>query len=163
MTEMTATVRTKHDSFAKRALEFLLRPYGHVDVQTQIDAAPQFADLSFSPQHPFGPGFHLLFEALFSNSCLIEIYRNTPGSNHVRNDLEKALTFSRSEGAQNVPVWILSPGRPNTALADFGFRPDTEFVTSGVYRVMSRDVRERYDLEGLWNDAHVVEPARVAE
>jgi len=32
-----------------------------------------------------------------------------------------------------------------------------------IVHVMNRDVRERYDLEGLWNDAHVVEPARVAE
>ncbi len=132
--------RHRHDAFAKQVFEALLADQGQFESQMMVAADPQHADVYFSPSGPLRGLALGVVGRLVGRRCLVEIYRQTPGADDILDEQEKALTLSRAlsqrgKKPERIPTWVISPGRPESALANLGFGPDTDIMARGFYQM----------------------------
>jgi hypothetical protein len=143
-------MRALHDVLTKHLLEEALDPLGTIELEKPV--APldeQRVDLYFEPRSGSDPPppaeqlLHLgLRRRMTERRCLIEIFSETPSLREVRAGMRKQLNLHhqlcRDLAEPELPVpeqWILSPGRPDSALAALGAAPlCAEGWPGGFYR-----------------------------
>jgi len=135
-------MRTSLDQMGKQLLTALLRPSCEIVSELEIAHDPQAIDLLVSP----GPGGAPtaaqtgLLARLVQGPTLLEPYSQTPGSAELTacQRRQLALLHERERGQRpgSLPrplTWLLSPGRPEALLRDFGFVSSPDWPT-GVHQ-----------------------------
>ena len=135
-----AVLRTRFDRAGKDILRVSLEPDGPFESDAEVSPETQRADAWFTPdpeRPPTRRDLGLLYR-LTETACLLEPFHATPGEDEAWECVRKVLNFrhvlSLRDPAPPLPgMWILSAGRPSSAIEAFGFQP-AEGWPSGVYR-----------------------------
>src|SRR5437016_1501992 len=126
-------MRAMHDQLVKRALEQVLDARGVVYLQMETGLVDvQYIDVYFEPYPLTGgvrPGCMGLLDRMSTQPCLIEPFSKTPGLEAIWESQRKHLTLhhrkyldARRAAKEEMPVpplpplWVLTRGRPETAL-----------------------------------------------
>jgi hypothetical protein len=138
-------VRTRFDQLAKGILGKVLADVGEVRLQEEIAGEVQAADVLFLPavERASERARLGLLGRMADSPCLLEPFHDTPGVDAILDCLCKQLTLRRkllrearkneAPAAQIPRLWILSSGRPETALAGLGFTA-CEDLSAGVWQ-----------------------------
>lgn len=125
-------MRNRFDQFAKNILRDALQLLGTVETQAEVVSAPQAIDVWCVPdpaRRAAGPDLGMLAQ-IASEPCLIEPFHSALGLRELRGCLRKQLTWHHtldlrtSEGAPFPALWILSAGKPATAIESFRLAAD---------------------------------------
>lgn len=142
MSDEPEKTRPRFDTFSKSVLGHVLEPLGRFEPQKEIVAHPQLADLLFIPSPKPPRNAHPMLRLLHRMSSrpgLFEPFSRTPTAASLVDVLNKSLNLHRARrgrtGYRQAEVWVLSPGKPRKALAEFEARPDTVFEVKGFYRL----------------------------
>jgi hypothetical protein len=102
---------------------------GKLETEEEVSAEPQRIDITFAPDTGSIRRGTDLLRRMTERRCMLEPFSSTPGVEQVRDTLRKQLTWEhvlalRERRAQRAPgwAWIISPGRPTSALEAFRFR-----------------------------------------
>jgi hypothetical protein len=128
-------MRNRFDQLAKNILRDALQLVGTVETQAEvISAPPQAIDVWYVPD----PALHAavrdlgMLAQIASEPCMIEPFHSALDIHELRDCLRKQLTWhhsldrSTSGGAPFPALWILSAGRPVTAIESFRLAPDPD-------------------------------------
>src|SRR4051794_22855765 len=121
----------RFDQLAKNILRDALQLLGAVETQTEVFSAPQAIDVWCVPdpaRRAAGPDLGMLAQ-IASEPCMIEPFHSALDLRELRNCLRKQLTWHHSldlrtsEGAPFPALWVLSGGKPETAIESFRLAP----------------------------------------
>jgi hypothetical protein len=128
-------MRNRFDQLAKNILRDALQLVGTVETQAEvISAPPQAIDVWYVPDPALrasGRDLGMLAQ-IASEPCMIEPFHSALDIGELRDCLRKQLTWhhsldrSTSGGAPFPALWILSAGRPVTAIESFRLAPDPD-------------------------------------
>jgi hypothetical protein len=132
--------RNRFDRAAKDMLRVSLEPDGAFESDAEVSPDTQRADVWFTPD-PARPATRAdlgLLGRMTASACMLEPFHATPGEDEVSECVRKVLGFrhtlaSRKPAPALPRMWIISSGRPNSALDGFAFVP-VESWPVGVYR-----------------------------
>jgi hypothetical protein len=137
---VAAVSRTRFDRAGKDLLRASLEPDGPFESDAEVSPETQRADAWFTPD-PERPATRRdlgLLYRLTETACLLEPFHAAPGEDEAGECVRKVLNFrhvlSLRDPAPPLPVlWILSAGRPSSAIEAFGLQPADGWPV-GVYR-----------------------------
>ncbi len=142
--------RTPYDRLAKATITAALESAGEVKAHVETQAPAVYVDLVFEPDsarlHEL-ERFGWLRRIAGAGPVLFEFFHNPPDVEKVRTCIIKHGLWLEKIGKTDKPpprLWIISAGRPLTAMRYFGFRRD---------RAWSRGV---YSLKAGWPGASLV-------
>ena len=127
-------MRNRFDQLAKNILRDALQLLGTVETQAEVVSAPQAIDVWCVP-YPDpacrAAGLDLgMLAQIASEPCMIEPFHSALDLRALRDCLRKQLTWHHtidlrtSEGAPFPALWILSAGKPATAIESFRLAPE---------------------------------------
>ena len=127
-------MRNRFDYLAKNILRDALQLLGTVETQTEVVSTPQAIDVWCVPDPALRAAASDLgmLGQIASESCMIEPFHSAIDLRELRDCLRKQLTWHHeldrrtSEGAPFPALWILSAGRPATAIESFRLVPDPD-------------------------------------
>lgn len=130
----------RFDHFAKDLLEAVLEHAGSVTVEREVPpTAAQKIDVWFVPDAARADGRKPLglLGRMVESPSLIEPFHHTPIVDDVRECVRKALNWNhqlarKPEPLEEPVLWVLSAGRPESALRQFAMKPLDAFPR-GVY------------------------------
>lgn len=125
-------MRARSDWFAKQLALGVLPDLGVVRTEHEVLTDPQRIDIWFEPTES-GRATAVtlgLFGRIASEPCILEAFHNVPGEGQFRDVIRKQLTLLRDlerrepQRWDSPPAaWVISSGRPDTAMASFGLLP----------------------------------------
>jgi hypothetical protein len=129
-------MRLQFDELYKQLLTAAFAPADRVERNAELDALDaQKVDLLIEPR-PEGDAARAqagLPGRLFGEGpCQVEHFSSAPSTDATLESVRKLLTARRK--TPRLRSWLLSAGRPDTAMAELGFMPDAREVL-GVYRL----------------------------
>jgi hypothetical protein len=125
-------MRNRFDQLAKNILREALQLLGTVETQAEVFSEPQAIDVWCVPdpaRRAAGVDLGMLAQ-IASEPCLIEPFHSALDLRELRDCIRKQLTWhhsleSKARGGAPFPtLWILSAGRPVTAIDSFRLAPD---------------------------------------
>lgn len=127
-------MRDRFDQLAKNILRDARQLLGTVETQAEVVSAPQAIDVWCVPypdpaRRAAGLDLGMLAQ-IASEPCLIEPFHSALDVRGLRDCLRKQLTWHHtldlrtSEGAPFPALWILSAGKPTTAIESFRLAPE---------------------------------------
>jgi hypothetical protein len=138
-------MRFRYDQAAKQLARKLLEAFGETTTSEEVLADAQQIDIWHQPGEHSGDRSRLgLFGRMTESACLLEPYHEPPDDDDVRDCIRKHLGFHhtrvlKARGATSsgavvglATCWIVSSGRPRSALPVFGFAPAQDWPR-GVY------------------------------
>ena len=142
------------DSIHKALVVETTSHFGHGESEHEIERGTSRVDVWFEPARD-GPDDSplpealTLWRALAQGRCLIECFSTTPSLTRMTDVVTKLLCKERAlrkkvDAIETVSLFVLSPGKPRRALAQWGARPHTEspWPKVGVHRLAMPDVLE---------------------
>lgn len=143
-----AGVRNIHDHRGKKILTRALSAAGHVLAEHEVIGPAQAVDVWFRPDPERADMLKragLLGRMSGGHACMIEPYSKTPGIHEMHSCLCKQYALhhqcvveARQEGEPRPPLprlWLVSPGRPETLIADYEYQAIPEWPP-GCYRAV---------------------------
>ncbi|MBX3227616.1 MAG: hypothetical protein KIT84_14775 [Labilithrix sp.] len=127
--------RTPFDKFAKLMWSALLARAGKVETEEEVAPDSQSIDLTFEPDATRLEAlrrFGLVGRMFHEEHALLEFFHNPPSSDEVLACLAKLIERRKTPDKRASRLWILSAGRPTTALARLGFTAVPDWP-SGTY------------------------------
>ncbi|MBX3226058.1 MAG: hypothetical protein KIT84_29215 [Labilithrix sp.] len=127
--------RTPFDKLAKRMWSALLERAGTVDTETEVAPDSQSIDLTFEPDAARLESlrrFGLVGRMFHEEHALLEFFHDPPSSHDVLECLAKLTERRKRPETRSSTLWILSAGRPTTAIAKLGFTAVPDWP-SGTY------------------------------
>lgn len=138
-------MRFRHDQRAKQLAAALLEGLGETTTSEEVLADSQQIDIWHVPAEEARDRARLgLLGRMTESACLLEPYHEPPDDDDLRECIRKHLSFHHARvlktrppvgGKAVVPLatcWIVSSGRPASALPAFGFAHATDWP-EGVY------------------------------
>jgi hypothetical protein len=128
-------MRFRHDQRAKQLASRLLEGFGETTTSEEVLADSQQIDVWHLPNEGSQDRTRLgMFGRMTKSACLLEPYHEPPDDDALRECIRKHLSFhharvlkARAGGGKVVlplaTCWIVSSGRPVSALPAFGFAP----------------------------------------
>ena len=125
-------MRNRFDQLAKSILRDALQLLGTVETQAEVFSEPQAIDVWCVPdpaRRAAGSDLGMLAQ-IATEPCLIEPFHNALDLRELRDCIRKQLTWHHSldlgasGGAPYPALWILSAGRPVTAIESFRLTPE---------------------------------------
>jgi len=142
---MTATP-VRHDGFHKAMVLKATAPFGRGEEEHPIERGAYFADIWFEPTKPPAtiPPHLGFWSEIARTPALVESCRSTPPPVRMTDivartlNKEHALRHHRDKVAA-VRTWVITHGRPLSALEAWGARPHTQadWPEAGVWRLAS--------------------------
>jgi hypothetical protein len=134
---MARRMRTSPEIYAKEVLGTALEFRGQVITEYEIVERRQRADMLFVPDPESGPAGREDLGVMDSmadlGQCIIELFSRTPGSRAGFDCVGKHLAWhrqlcnqarrERTPAPQRPRLWMISPGRPRSLIADLCMKP----------------------------------------
>jgi hypothetical protein len=138
-------MRFRHDQLIKQLASALLEGFGETSTSEEVLTDSQQIDIWHLPTERTRDRARLgMLGRMTESACLLEPFHEPPDDDELRDIIRKHLSFhharvlkARAAGTGNAVVplatcWIVSSGRPSSALPAFGFVPAEDWA-SGIY------------------------------
>lgn len=130
--------RIPYDQAAKRLIDGALEDAGRVEMQREVTSDPQWIDIWFEPSSEgrAPPG---TLGRIARKPCALELFHAPPSRAQILRCLAKLIAAHQQRepadaGAPLPGLWIISAGRPTTALDAFAMTP-CDGWPAGVHRI----------------------------
>ena len=131
-------MRARFDQFAKQMTRAALQRGGSVHTDQEVSPDAGHVDVWFTPANPRAPDSLSelgLLGRIARTACTFEPFHRTPDGTDITACVAKHHYFRALLDRRNEPLplqWIVSSGRPQTALAGLRFEPTQEWG-AGIY------------------------------